>query len=146
MLNFLEIEIDGAFAPNGATIHEVVSEVCLATTTLYRRKGFVRPWIGYLAERDGKIIGTCGFNGPVQSGRVEIAYFTFPGNEGQGIGTLMAGHLVGIATSSTDNPVVFAYTSPERNSSTTILGKLGFICSGRVTQTEDGKVFEWVLD
>jgi RimJ/RimL family protein N-acetyltransferase len=55
------------------------------------------PVLAYVAVKDGRPLGTCGFMSPPVDGRVEIAYFTFPGNEGQGIATAMATELVKIA-------------------------------------------------
>jgi GNAT superfamily N-acetyltransferase len=54
-------------------------------------------WWGYLAVHptDRDVVGTCGFRaGPDANGEVEIAYFTFPGFEGQGVATAMAWRLL----------------------------------------------------
>ena len=51
---------------------------------------YLRPWLGYFALRNSVCIGTCGFKGPPENNRVEIAYFTFPEYEGRGYATQMA--------------------------------------------------------
>jgi RimJ/RimL family protein N-acetyltransferase len=76
---------------------------------------------------------------------VEIAYFTFPGNEGRGIATRMASELVAIARQNGVRAVK-AQTLPRENASTRILEKLGFSKAGSVRHPEDGEVWEWRLE
>ncbi len=45
---------------------------------MYRRQEFITPWLGSLAQKDEKIVGTCAFKSTPQNGSLEIAYFTFP--------------------------------------------------------------------
>ena len=105
---------------------DVARSVCEATAAAYRNTGFVRPWIGYFGYLDGQVVGTCAFKTTPQAGRVEIAYFTFPGHEGKGIATRMARQLVQLAQG-TDNGIgIMAQTLPQENASTAILRKLGF--------------------
>jgi ribosomal-protein-alanine N-acetyltransferase len=116
-----------------------------ATIALYGRHGFVEPWIGFLAEEDGRIVGGCGFAAPAAGGEAEIAYFTFPGNEGRGIATRMASALIESAKDAAVDVVFTAHTLAEENASTRILGKLGFRCLGVVMHPEDGAVWKWRL-
>nr|WP_255581726.1 GNAT family protein [Cupriavidus sp. AU9028] len=102
------------------------------------------PWGGYLAEEDGQFVGTCAYKTPPQSGQVEIAYFTFPGQEGRGVATRMARQLIGIAQRE-GVAVVVAQTLPEPGASTAILQKLGFRRAGEVIHPEDGLVWQWEL-
>lgn len=111
--------------------------------SVYATSSFTPPWTGYMVLRENEWIGTCAFKTPPQDGRVEIAYFTFPGNEGQGIGTEMAAWLVDTALGHSPDVTVFAYTLPEENASTRILGKNGFVTLGDVQHPEDGLVHEW---
>ena len=124
--------------PNAAL--EPVIEAMLG---LYRREGFVRPWTGYIAVADATPLGTCGFKSPPVEGRVEIAYFTFPENEGNGIGTAMARELVRIAKGEDQSLTVIAQTLPKESASTGILKKVGFRRTGSVEHPEDGTVWEW---
>jgi ribosomal-protein-alanine N-acetyltransferase len=128
-----------------ASQSDVLRSVVNATVALYERSGFVPPWIGYVAVKDNTAVGTCGFKSPLAAGRVEMAYFTFPGHEGQGIATAMARQLLQIAQQADANATVIAQTLPEENASTTILKKLGFHFVGPVDHPEDGQVWEWAL-
>ena len=116
-----------------------------ANMELYEKVGFVRPWVSYIAVDDDVVVGSCDFKSPPVDGRVEIAYFTFPGNEGQGIATSMASEVVRIANAANATVLVIAQTLPEENASTAVLKKLGFQLVGPVDHPEDGTVWEWVL-
>jgi len=119
--------------------------VIAATRELYGNRGFSLPWVCYLAVRGAKCVGTCGFTGPPKNGEVEIAYFTFPGNEGRGVATTMARSLVEIALKAKlPGLTVIAYTLPEKGASTWILEKVGFVYFGDIEHEEDGKVWKWV--
>lgn len=101
------------------------------------------PWICYVAVTNGRIVGTCGFKSAPVDGRVEIAYFTFPGYEEKGVATQMARHLLMIAGDAQPDLTVAAQTLPERNASHRVLEKLGFTCKGSLEHPEDGTVLEW---
>ena len=131
--------------PQTVTQSDVLRSVVEATVQLYEKIGFARPWIGYVAVEDEAPVGTCGFKSPPVNGRVEIAYFTFPDKEGQGIATSMARELVRIAKQSDASVSVFAHTLPEENASAAVLKKLGFRFVGPVDHPEDGLVWEWKL-
>lgn len=117
--------------------------VLLATSQLYDSVGFRLPWICYVAMTSGIVVGTCGFKAAPMNGRVEIAYFTFPGYEGKGVATQMARQLLLIARDAEQNLVVAAQTLPNRNASHRVLEKLGFVCKGSLQHPEDGTVLEW---
>ncbi|MCU0707554.1 MAG: GNAT family N-acetyltransferase [Pirellula sp.] len=123
----------------------LISEVVVASKELMEAMAARAPWVCYLAEVDGRICGTCAFKGPPQNGRVEIAYFTFPGNESRGIATGMGQALIGIARSTDPTIEVYAQTLIDRNASHRVLEKLGFQASGRVHHEQDGEVLEWIL-
>ena len=143
-IRLVEIGIDGRSVEK-LPLPDVAGSVCEATAAAYRNTGFVRPWIGYLALRDGQVVGTCGFKTPPQDGRIEIAYFTFPGHEGKGIATQMARQLVRLAQG-TDNGIdIMAQTLPQENASTAILRKLGFSRIGLAHDAEVGEVWEWQM-
>jgi ribosomal-protein-alanine N-acetyltransferase len=121
----------------------VAPEVGAAYLGLYQEAGFVPPWLGYFVLEDGCCIGSCGFKGPPANGRVEIAYFTFPGYEGRGHATGMARALLAIARETDPDIVVAAQTLPGPSASTSILKRLGFTMVGSINHPEDGKVWEW---
>jgi RimJ/RimL family protein N-acetyltransferase/quercetin dioxygenase-like cupin family protein len=136
--------------PDGRPVDElplpdVARAIWEATLALYQKAGFLRPWVGYLAEQGGQVVGTCAFKTPPQSGRVEIAYFTFPGQEGQGIATQMAGQLVQLARDADNSIDIVAQTLPHETASTTVLRKLGFGRTGTAHDPEVGDVWEWQM-
>ena len=105
------------------------------------------PWGSYLAieGRARRLVGTCGFKGnPDADGAVEIAYFTFPGEEGRGIATSIAARMVELASEATPAiTLVRAHTLPEVNASGRVLTKNGFTPVGEVIDPEDGLVWRW---
>ncbi len=123
-----------------------VAEILPATAGMYRASGFVLPWIGYIAVRDGQAVGTCAFKSAPAGGRVEIAYFTFPEFEGQGIATAMAQTLIALTRTTKPGLTVTAQTLPERNASNRILEKLGFRHTGMAHDDDVGEVWEWQLE
>ncbi len=137
------IDRDGTPRGFAGVLPKVTCEVFRATASLYQSVGFKEPWLGYLALEDSTPVGTCGFKSAPVDGRVEIAYFTFPGFEGKGFATAMAAKLVAIARRHEPHIVVAAQTLPERNASTRVLEKLGFHLAGSIDHPEDGEVWEW---
>lgn len=122
---------------------ETIKAVLKATRDYYKVIGFNLPWISYLAESSGKLVGICSFKGKPVDGCVEVAYFTFPSFENKGFGTAMCSALISLAK---PNEVkITARTLPEKNASTSILRKNGFQFSGMVSDPDDGEVYEWVL-
>lgn len=103
------------------------------------------PWTGYLGFEDDELIGMCSFKDePTKEGTVEIAYFTFPENEGRGYASAMARGLVTLAEASDGVKHVLAHTLKGENASTSILKKLNFEFKGDVIDPEDGSVWRWV--
>ncbi len=143
-IRLIEIGPDGRPVEE-LTLPEVARSVCEATVGVYRKTGFVRPWVGYLAEQDGQVVGTCAFKSPPQGGRVEIAYFTFPEYEGKGVATQMARQLVQIARDADSGVGIVAQTLPHENASTSVLWKLGFRRVGMAHDDEVGEVWEWTM-
>ena len=134
----------GGVLPEGVgPLPEEVNGALAATSGLYESAGFVPPWICYVAVASGKVVGTCGFKAAPSQGRVEIAYFTFPGYEGKGIATQMARQLVSMALDTDSDVIVAAQTLPGRNASHRVLEKVGFTCVGPLEHPEDGTVLEW---
>jgi RimJ/RimL family protein N-acetyltransferase len=105
------------------------------------------PWGSYLAVEGSarRLVGVCGFKGnPDADDAVEIAYFTFPGEEGRGVATRIAAAMVKLASEATPAPgVVRAHTLPETNASGRVLTKVGFRRIGEVIDPEDGLVWRW---
>ena len=96
---------------------------------------------------NGAVVGTCGFAAPPVDGVVEIAYFSFPGNEGRGLATRMAAELLALSQplAQQNQYQVIAHTMPEEGPSPVILRKLGFEWQGEIVHPEDGPVWKWRL-
>lgn len=109
----------------------------------YDKIGYQEPWIGYFIRRDNHIIGACSFKGKPIDGKVEIAYFTFPEFEHQGIATMACKTLTRMAKLCDGSVLVTARTLPEENFSTKVLRKNGFTCIGAVIDPDDGELWEW---
>lgn len=118
---------------------------CRATADLYRRVGFMPPWIGYIAVVDGKGVGGGAFVGPPQDGVVEIAYFTLDDEQGRGYASQTAVALVVLARAHTPDIGLKAFTLKEENPSTRILSRLGFSIIGVAEDADAGEVWEWRL-
>jgi ribosomal-protein-alanine N-acetyltransferase len=113
------------------------------TIDFFDRIGYTPPWIGYYAQKDGKLVGSCAFKGAPKNGKVEIAYGTFPAYQNQGVAAEMCRQLVLISLQTNPSVIVTARTLPEENFSTKVLQKNGFKCLGTVWDEEDGEVWEW---
>ena len=140
-MNFTAITQD-ILSDNRVQNSEFLKQLCTSTIAMYPNQLPMLPWVGYLAEKNGVIVGTCAFKSSPENGEVEIAYFTFPEYEGQGVATLMAQWLLNIANQHGVS-CVKAQTLPEKNASVRILERLNFVFVGSVDHPEDGKVWEW---
>ena len=136
---------DGRPADPAVDLAAVPADVLPSTLAVYASRGYAPPFIGYLAVVAGRAVGTGVFPAPPRAGRVEIAYFTFPGAEGRGIATATARALVALARAAQPELTVFAQTLPRPGASTAILGRLGFALAATVDHPEDGPVWEWHL-
>ncbi len=140
-MNFTAITQD-ILSDNRVQNSEFLKQLCTSTIAMYPNQLPMLPWVGYLAEKNGVFVGTCAFKSSPENGEVEIAYFTFPEYEGQGVATLMAQWLINIANQHGVS-CVKAQTLPEKNASVRILERLNFVFVGSVDHPEDGKVWEW---
>lgn len=133
--------------PNHADVAEIAAEVAEATLDLYAKTDATEPWLSYFAlrESDNALLGTCAFKSPPMQGLVEIAYFSFPGYEGQGVASVMARELLKIAFDDYGVKAVLAHTLPEENASTSILRKRGFTLVEAVDDPDDGPIWRWAL-
>jgi [ribosomal protein S5]-alanine N-acetyltransferase len=142
-MQLLPIELDESKNVN-LRKHPECAEVLEMYPEYYRKIGFQKPWIGYLASPDGEVIvGMAGFKGGPKNSTVEIAYHVFPAHEGQGVGTEICRELVQIAQQTDPTVRVTARTLPDGQASIRILQKNGFVCLGVVQDEDDGEVLEW---
>jgi ribosomal-protein-alanine N-acetyltransferase len=147
VLRLLASEPADFAAQHGVRLHEVAQTV--ARDSLAYMKTFpleTSPeWFGHLVieGESQQMVGVCSLKGPPVEGTVEIAYYTFPGFEGRGIGTAMARFTLDRAIVLQDVRRVIAHTLAEHNASTRILEKIGmrFVCE----EMEDG-VAVWLWE
>lgn len=140
-MNFTAITQD-ILSDNRVQNSEFLKQLCTSTIAMYPNQLPMLPWVGYLAEKNGVFVGTCAYKSSPENGEVEIAYFTFPEYEEQGVATIMAQWLINIANQHGVS-CVKAQTLPEKNASVRILERLNFVFVGSVDHPEDGKVWEW---
>jgi len=113
------------------------------TLEYYKTIGFHRPWIGYFAKMNNRLVGSAGYKGGPVNNTIEIAYGTFPGFMSQGIGTAICKELVNLSLKTDPAIIITARTLPEHGHSTSILEKNGFRLLGTVWDKDDGDVWEW---
>lgn len=104
------------------------------------------PWTHGFAvvhEKDGLVIGCCGFKGPPVEGAVEIGYAIVPEYEGRGHATEAAKALMDYAVNTGQVRSIVAHTLPKKNASTRVLTKCGFQHMGEVHDPQDGAVWRW---
>ncbi|MBZ5619217.1 MAG: GNAT family N-acetyltransferase [Acidobacteriia bacterium] len=149
VLRLLASEPEDFAAEYGVRLHEVAQTV--AQHSLSFMKSFpyeTSPdWFGHFAieGETQQLAGVCSLKGPPVDGVVEIAYFTFPGFEGRGIGTEMARFVLERARRLPEVTLVTAHTAPESNASTRILERIGMRFSGEAQ--EDGvPVWRWEIE
>lgn len=108
------------------------------------------PWVHGFAvvlKSESTAIGTAAFKGPpTPDGSVEIAYAVAPRCQGQGIATEAAGLLLAFCQQDSRVRQIRAHTAPQRNASTSVLTKLGFVQVGTCDDPDDGLVWRWEKD
>lgn len=144
-LSLYPVGLDGAVGAFRGKLPSELLEPLAQTTSLYNRIGFQEPWISYVGVSGRAAMGMCAFKAPPAEGRVEIAYYTLPAHEGQGLATAMAARLVEITRLHDSSLTIIAQTLPARGASHRILEKLGFRHVADVNHPEDGLVWEWHL-
>jgi [ribosomal protein S5]-alanine N-acetyltransferase len=145
-MDLVPISISGRPERDVPELPDTALEALAGTAMLYRETGFDPPWIGYLVVDGGQCVGTCAFKCAPVDGRVELAYFTFPGHEGRGLATRMCCELVKMARTAEPDVTIAAQTLPEHDASTRVLEKAGFRWHSELEHPEDGRVWEWRLE
>ena len=124
---------------------QAILDLNQASAEFYSRAAYEPPWIGYLAVLGETVVGGGGFVGPPELGRVEIAYFTLPEQEGRGHAGRTAAALVEVARAALPGIEVYAKTAPENGPSPAILRRLGFKLIGTAIDHEIGVAWAWLL-
>lgn len=96
-LRLIPIGEGGSPARCPGTMTPAARDAVEGTAHLYSEIGFHPPWIGYLVDWDGDVVGACAFLSPPQDGRVDIVCQTFAEYEGRGLSAEMERQLVQMA-------------------------------------------------
>jgi len=99
----------------------------------YEQNGFHPPWTGYFIVSEGRVVGSCGFTSKPKDGRVEIAFWTFPRHQGEGIATEACRQMTNIALKEDSSVIITAVTSSEEEASAKVLEKSGFLKRGIIS-------------
>jgi RimJ/RimL family protein N-acetyltransferase len=135
--------LSASLAPGFGGDEGAARETLAQTVALLTAHPRPAPWGSYIAYEGELAVGLCAFKAaPDAEGRVEIAYFTFPGFEGRGHASAMAAALVDLAAGGGASLAV-AHTLPEDNASNRALKRNGFAFAGDVVDPEDGPVWRW---
>ena len=107
-------------APDGnpvtplAPLHDELVANCQVSAELYRRIGYLDPWVSYVAVSGDVAVGGGAFVGSPKDGRVEIAYFTLPEYQSRGYGGRIAAGLAAIARTTDPSVSLNAFTLMKR--------------------------------
>ena len=138
-------EVEGLNCKALENLPEMVKQVNEQLVGFYASVGFQKPWIAFVSEVDGEIVGGGAFKSAPHNNQVEIAYYTIPELENHGHATATAQALIDLAIQTDEELTVVAQTLPETNASNHLLQKLGFNFHDVVDHPEDGPVWEWHL-
>ena len=109
----------------------------------YEQDGFHPPWAGYFIISGSRVVGSCGFTGEPQNGRVEIAFWTFPRDQGVGVATEACRQMVDIAQREDASIIIAAETNSDCDASARVLEKNGFLNRGVVPDENNESLWQW---
>ena len=121
----------------------ICNETLSMSVDYYKKIGFNPPWICYYVLENEEIIGNAAYKGKPVNNSVEIAYGTMESHRKKGLGTQICKELLDLAIATDPEVRITARTLPEKNYSTRILEKNGFILLGTINDPDDGEVWEW---
>ena len=142
-IKLVEIGPDGSPRQDLGMLSQPAAAACRQTAAHYQRTGFSPPWISFLAQAEGAIVGVCAFTAAPNHGRVEIAYHTFPRFEGRGVANAMVRALIARAQRLDPKIELFAQTLAVENASNAVLRKSGFQFARTLAHPEEGQIWEW---
>jgi uncharacterized cupin superfamily protein len=142
-LRMVSLDVAGRPAGEVPSLSREAEEACAAAAALHAQAGFEPPWTGYLVFDSERCVGTCAFKSPPRANRVEIACYPFPAQE-QHLEAMMAS-LMRVAFENHPGILVIAHTLAEEGTETAVLARLGFHLTGRTQDTDQGEVWEWML-
>ncbi len=138
-------EIQGLSSDETDLLPEMIQEIVTQMTDYYAGAGYQEPWVAYVSRHEGEIVGGGTFKSAPYDDQVEIAYYTLPEYENQGMATATVQALIDLAIQTDEELKIVAQTLPEKNASNHVLQKLGFTFFDVVDHPQDGPVWEWHL-
>jgi [ribosomal protein S5]-alanine N-acetyltransferase len=143
-MRFLATEPEKFAEEHGVKLHEVAQQTAQSSLEFMRTFSLETPahWFGYLVVEgeSQQLAGVCTFKGPPVDGALTIAYYTFPGYEGRGIGMAMARFLLARARELPGVTSLIAYTPARYDAAVRILENLGM---GFIGEERDENVTVW---
>lgn len=100
----------------------------------------------YFIEREGQVIGCCGFKSAPSHGRVEIGYHVIPQAQRLGAATFAVKQLCHIAFASGFVETVFATIAADNSASLHVVQKNGFSYKELITDEDGDQLEYWELD
>ncbi len=94
---------------------------------------------------ENQAVGSGGFRGQPENGRVEVGYGVAKSFQGQGVATRAIAQVVEFAFKVEQNCEVFAETSVTNIASRRVVEKVGFQPIGQRDTASDGVVDQWLL-
>lgn len=100
----------------------------------------------YFIEREGQVIGCCGFKSAPSHGRVEIGYHVVPKAQGLGAATFAVKQLCHIAFAAGLVETVFATIAADNAASLHVVQKNGFSYKEPIIDEDGDQLEYWELD
>jgi [ribosomal protein S5]-alanine N-acetyltransferase len=88
----------------------------------------------FVAGQPAELVGWGGFKGPPNDGVVELGYEIAESRQGRGLATAATRAMLAEAFAHEEVALVIAHTLPERNASTRVLEKAGFVYDGEARE------------
>jgi ribosomal-protein-alanine N-acetyltransferase len=109
------------------------------------KAGSTTQWRPHLFfDSDGALVGNGGWKGPPQGGVAELGYAVAPSRQCRGIATAAVREFVEHARRA-GLRAVCAHTLAEKNASTKVLERCGFVRTAELVDPDEGPVWRWEL-
>lgn len=99
----------------------------------------------FLLRHGAGLVGSGGYKGEPNTGRVEVGYEIAPEFQNQGFGTEATRGIIAHAFSCSEVEFVQAHTLAEPNASTRVLEKVGMTLVETIDDPDEGAVWRWCV-
>ena len=125
-LRLIEIGRDGSPERCPGEMPPAARDVVEGTVVMYDEVGYQPPWVGYLADRDGEVVGACAFMSPPENGQVEVRVESFPEYRARGVGSEMTRQMIRMARNAEPGVAIHIYTEAQEDHTSRKLREMGF--------------------